>query len=155
MAFSLEGHVAIITGNSSGLGKEIGLALGEAGASVPVNFAHNATRAEETLVEYQQAGIKTCLVQADATSAEVEREAETAASTDRKAKPLVIGAADHRIGPATFFLPARAGVADPGLDGPFAGTGPQMQFVVVGWPHPQVGVVGSTGKACRGPKPGS
>ena len=70
MAFSLEGHVAIITGNSSGLGKEIGLALGEAGASVPVNFAHNATRAEETLVEYQQAGIKTCLIQADATSAE-------------------------------------------------------------------------------------
>lgn len=70
MAFSLEGHVAIITGNSSGLGKGIGLALGEAGASVPVNFSHNAARAEETLVEYQQAGIKTCLIQADATSAE-------------------------------------------------------------------------------------
>jgi len=70
MAFSLEGHVAIITGNSSGLGKEIGLALGEAGASVPVNFSHNTARAEETLVEYQQAGIKTCLIQADATSAE-------------------------------------------------------------------------------------
>ncbi len=70
MAFSLEGHVAIITGNSSGLGKEIGLALGEAGASVPVNFSHNTARAEETLAEYQQAGIKTCLIQADATSAE-------------------------------------------------------------------------------------
>jgi 3-oxoacyl-[acyl-carrier protein] reductase len=69
MAFSIEGHVAIITGNSSGLGKEIGLALGEAGASVPVNFANNAARAEETLAEYQQAGIKTCLIQADATSA--------------------------------------------------------------------------------------
>ena len=53
MAFSLEGHVAIITGNSSGLGKEIGLALGEAGASVPVNFSHNTARAEETLAEYQ------------------------------------------------------------------------------------------------------
>jgi len=91
----------------------------------------------------------------DATSVEVERETETAASTHRKAKPLVIGAADHRIGPATLFLPARPGVADPGLNGPFAGTGPQMEFVVVGWPDPQVGVVGSTGKACRGPKPGS
>ena len=70
MAFSTEGHVAIVTGNSSGLGKEIGLALGQAGASVPVNFAHNVARAEQTLAEYQQAGIKTCLIQADATSAE-------------------------------------------------------------------------------------
>ena len=70
MAFSTEGHVAIVTGNSSGLGKEIGLALGQAGASVPVNFAHDVARAEQTLAEYQQAGIKTCLIQADATSAE-------------------------------------------------------------------------------------
>ena len=41
MAFSLEGHVAVVTGNSSGLGKEIGLALGQAGAKVPVNFCYN------------------------------------------------------------------------------------------------------------------
>ena len=100
-------------------------------------------------------GQKSVLEVPDTTSAEVQREAETAASTHRKTKPLVIGAADHRVGPATLFLPARAGVADPGLNGPFAGTGPQMQFVVVGRPHPQVGVIGSTGKACGGPKSGS
>ena len=91
----------------------------------------------------------------DTTSAEVECEAETATSPHRKAKPLVISAADHRIGPPTLFLPARAGVTDPGLNGPFAGTGPQMQLVVVGWPHSQVSVISSTGKARRGSKPGS
>lgn len=68
MAFSLAGHVAIVSGNSSGLGKEIGLALGQAGAAVPVNFCHNAERAEQTLAEYQQAGISTCLIQGDATA---------------------------------------------------------------------------------------
>ena len=46
MAFSLEGHVAIVTGNSSGLGKEIGMALGQAGAKVPVNFCYNEERAK-------------------------------------------------------------------------------------------------------------
>ncbi|MDH3717739.1 MAG: 3-oxoacyl-ACP reductase, partial [Planctomycetota bacterium] len=48
MPFSLEGHVALVTGNSTGLGKAIGLALGKAGAKVPVNYAHNSERAERT-----------------------------------------------------------------------------------------------------------
>ncbi len=45
MAFSLSGHVALVTGNSTGLGKEIGLALGQAGAKVPVNYFNNEERA--------------------------------------------------------------------------------------------------------------
>ena len=64
MAFSLEGHVAIVTGNSSGLGKEIGMALGQAGAKVPGNFCYNEARAQNTLEEYKAAGIETCLIQA-------------------------------------------------------------------------------------------
>ncbi len=70
MPFSLAGHTAIVTGNSTGLGKAIGLALGNAGAKVPVNFAHNAARAKQTLEEYQSAGIATCLVQSDVTTEE-------------------------------------------------------------------------------------
>lgn len=70
MPFSLDGHVAIVTGNSSGLGKAIGLALGKAGAKVPVNYANNAARAERTLSEYREAGIETLLIRADATSAD-------------------------------------------------------------------------------------
>ncbi len=68
MPFSLEGHVAIVTGNSTGLGKAIGLALGKAGAKVAVNFANNSARAEQALAEYQAAGIATCLVRCDVTT---------------------------------------------------------------------------------------
>jgi 3-oxoacyl-[acyl-carrier protein] reductase len=68
MPFSLSGRVAIVTGNSTGLGKSIGLALGQAGAKVAVNFANNAARAERTLAEYKAAGIETCLVQCDVTT---------------------------------------------------------------------------------------
>lgn len=68
MSFSLAGRTALVTGNSTGLGKAIGLALGLAGAKVPVNFANNRQRAEQTLAEYRAAGIETALVQADVTS---------------------------------------------------------------------------------------
>ncbi len=68
MGFSLKGRVAIVTGNSTGLGKAIGLALGKAGAKVPVNFANNEARGRQALDEYQRAGIETCLVQSDVTS---------------------------------------------------------------------------------------
>lgn len=68
--FSLKGHVALVTGNSTGLGKAIGLELGKAGAKVPINFANNESRAQQTLKEYQAAGIDTVLIQADVTSEE-------------------------------------------------------------------------------------
>ena len=68
MAFSLQGHVAVVTGNSTGLGKAIGAALGRAGAKVPVNYANNEARGAKALAEYQRAGIATCLVQSDVTS---------------------------------------------------------------------------------------
>lgn len=67
MSFSLAGKVALVTGNSTGLGKGIGLALGKAGAMVPINYANNRARAEQALQEYRAAGIKTDLFQADVT----------------------------------------------------------------------------------------
>jgi len=70
MAFSLAGRVALVTGNSTGLGKAIGLALGEAGAKVPVNYCNNRERAEEALEQYREAGIDTALMPADVTTAE-------------------------------------------------------------------------------------
>jgi 3-oxoacyl-[acyl-carrier protein] reductase len=64
----LQGRVALVTGNSTGLGKAIGLALGAAGAAVPVNFQNNRARAEQTLLDYQAAGIRTTLAQGDVTT---------------------------------------------------------------------------------------
>jgi 3-oxoacyl-[acyl-carrier protein] reductase len=70
MTFRLDGRVAIVTGNSTGLGKAIGLALGRAGAKVPVNFFNNEARAAAAMAEYEAAGIATCLIRSDVTTEE-------------------------------------------------------------------------------------
>ena len=70
MTNSLENRVALITGNSTGLGLAMGMALGKAGAKVPINYANNRARAEAALQAYQDAGIETMIVQADVTTAE-------------------------------------------------------------------------------------
>jgi len=74
MSFSLAGHVALVTGSSTGLGKVTARTLAAAGAKVAVNFAHNRSRAEESFAEFQQGGGAGMLVQADVTSeADVDR----------------------------------------------------------------------------------
>lgn len=66
----LNGKTAWVTGNSAGLGRAIGMALGLAGARVPVNFKNNQERAAQTLEAYRQAGITSALVQGDVTCAD-------------------------------------------------------------------------------------
>ena len=74
MSFSLDGHVALVTGSSTGLGKITARNLATAGAKVAVNFANNRERAEESFAEFEQHGCEGMLVQADVTSeAEVDR----------------------------------------------------------------------------------
>jgi 3-oxoacyl-[acyl-carrier protein] reductase len=70
MALSLSGHVAIITGSSTGLGKAIALALAKAGAKVTINYQNSQARAERTLDEFRRASIDCALIRADATSAD-------------------------------------------------------------------------------------
>jgi gluconate 5-dehydrogenase len=53
--FSLEGRVALVTGGSSGLGREISLAFGHAGAHVLVN-GRNRERVDETVQALANAG---------------------------------------------------------------------------------------------------
>ena len=89
--FSLQGRVALVTGNSTGLGKAIGLALGQAGAKVPVNYANNAQRARQAVEEYRQAGIETLLVQADVT---------TEAGVDKLYRET-----EAKLGPADVLVP--------------------------------------------------
>jgi 3-oxoacyl-[acyl-carrier protein] reductase len=68
MPFSLRGHVAIVTGSSTGLGKAIGLTLGKAGAMVAINYCNNQARAEKTMAEYKAAGVEAALVRSDVTT---------------------------------------------------------------------------------------
>jgi 3-oxoacyl-[acyl-carrier protein] reductase len=70
MPFALKGHVALVTGSSTGLGKAIALTLGKAGAKVAVNYANNQARAERAFAEFQQAHVESILVHSDVTTAE-------------------------------------------------------------------------------------
>ena len=54
--FSLTGRVALVTGSTTGLGKAMAIALGQAGARVAVNFNNNVARAEKAFAEFEAAG---------------------------------------------------------------------------------------------------
>jgi 3-oxoacyl-[acyl-carrier protein] reductase len=65
MSFSLAGHVAIVTGSTTGLGKGIALTLAKAGAKVAVNYFNNAARAERVFAEFKDVGTRCILVKAN------------------------------------------------------------------------------------------
>lgn len=66
-SFSLAGRVALVTGSTTGLGRCMAKALGQAGAKVALNYANNAQRAQEAFAEFQAAGHQGALFQADVT----------------------------------------------------------------------------------------
>src|SRR5687767_8649804 len=68
MPFSLQRHVALVTGNSTGLGQTIGLALGQVGSKVRVNYYINEGSARRTGDDYSAAGIDTVGIRADVTA---------------------------------------------------------------------------------------
>jgi 3-oxoacyl-[acyl-carrier protein] reductase len=93
MAFALTGHVAIVTGSSTGLGKAIALTLAKAGAKVALNYLHNQARAETTLREFRAERMETLLVRSDVTSAEgVERLFQETEATLGRPDILVVNA---------------------------------------------------------------
>lgn len=65
--FSLQGHVALVTGSSTGLGKSMGMILGKAGAKVALNYQNNSERAAKAMEEFQAAGIECILTRGDVT----------------------------------------------------------------------------------------
>ncbi len=83
-AFSLRGRVALVTGSSTGLGKAMALALGQAGARVAINYFNNAARAEKSFGEFKSKGCEGMLIRADV--------------TDPKAVEQMIGDAGRTLG---------------------------------------------------------
>lgn len=72
--FSLAGRVALVTGSSTGLGKATAMCLGRAGATVAVNYANDAARAEVAVAEIRAAGAVADLFRADVTDeGEIDR----------------------------------------------------------------------------------
>lgn len=67
----LRGQKALVTGASSGIGRGVAIALGQAGADVAVNYAHDEAGAREAAAVIEGAGTRALIVQGD-----VSREAD-------------------------------------------------------------------------------
>lgn len=62
----LKGQKALVTGASSGIGKQVAIALGHAGADVVVNYVSGPDKAEETVQEIRRrCGANAMAIQAD------------------------------------------------------------------------------------------
>lgn len=86
----LEGKVAIITGSSSGLGREIAVRFAQEGASVVVNADRNVSGGQETVRIIKEAGGQAIFVQASvASSADCARMVKAAVDTFGKLDVLV------------------------------------------------------------------
>ncbi len=66
----LDGHVAIVTGASRGIGRAIAIALANVGAKVVINYAGNAAAAEEVRKTITDKGGDAITFQADIANAE-------------------------------------------------------------------------------------
>ncbi|MGL5871838.1 MAG: SDR family oxidoreductase [Xenococcaceae cyanobacterium] len=70
----LDGKVAVVTGASRGIGRAIAERLARDGASVVINYAHNADRANEVVSTIQSRGGQALAMQADMTQlADIDR----------------------------------------------------------------------------------
>ena len=59
----LEGKIALVTGASRGIGRQIALTLAAQGAAVIVNYNGSAAKAEEVVEEIEKAGGKAEAIQ--------------------------------------------------------------------------------------------
>lgn len=66
----LNGKTALVTGASRGIGRAIALELAASGADVAVNYAGNASAAQEVVAKIEAMGRSALAVQADVASAE-------------------------------------------------------------------------------------
>lgn len=63
----LKGRIALVTGSSRGLGKEIALELARRGARVAMNYGHSRETAESAFRDLADVSKESCLVQGDVT----------------------------------------------------------------------------------------
>jgi NAD(P)-dependent dehydrogenase (short-subunit alcohol dehydrogenase family) len=94
--FDLEGRVALVTGASSGIGREIALALAEAGAAV-VLVARRGTQLAATCARIEEAGGRAAALEADLADREQLRQAAVRAAGSFGAPDILVNAAGINI----------------------------------------------------------
>jgi 3-oxoacyl-[acyl-carrier protein] reductase len=73
-AFRLDGRVALVTGSTRGLGKQMALGLAQAGARVCMNYANDEDAANRAFADLQSVSLDSYIVRGDVTDpASVER----------------------------------------------------------------------------------
>lgn len=96
----LQGKVAVVTGASKGIGAGIARALGEAGASVVVNYASDKAGADKAVADIKARGGKAVAVQADVSKdADVKRLFEETRKAYGKLDVLVNNAGVFKFSP--------------------------------------------------------
>lgn len=99
MKIDLTGRVAVVTGGGRGIGRAIATTLGQAGATVVVNYHTNAGTAQETVAAITTAGGIALALQADVSQAnEVEKLFKTTLETYQRLDILVNNAGITRDG---------------------------------------------------------
>ncbi|KAL6641018.1 hypothetical protein ACP70R_019199 [Stipagrostis hirtigluma subsp. patula] len=69
----LDGRVAIVTGGSRGIGREVSSHLAELGASVVINYASNPAKADELVAQLASRGRRAVAVRADVSNPDAVR----------------------------------------------------------------------------------
>src|SRR5271169_1808201 len=86
----VKGKVALVTGGSRGIGRQIALALAKNGADVALNYRNSEAEAQRTMSEVQEYGVRCLIVRADVSQAgEVARMVETIKDTIGSVQILV------------------------------------------------------------------
>ncbi len=98
----LKGKVAVVTGSSVGLGREIAIGFGREGSRVVVNYSQSEAEAQQTLADVQATGAGAILVRGNmADEEDVKNLMATAAREFGGIDVLVNNAA------RTYFVPAK------------------------------------------------
>jgi 3-oxoacyl-[acyl-carrier protein] reductase len=87
---TLDGRVALVTGGSRGIGREISLLFGRLGARVAVNYVRDAAAAERTAADIHAAGGQAAAFPADV--------------SDPAAADALVAAAEARLGPLDVLV---------------------------------------------------
>ncbi len=104
MKVNLEGKVALVTGSTQGIGRDIALRLAESGADVAINGRREGA-ARETMAKIQAFGRRTCFEPADVWSYdEVKRMADNVVATFGKIDILVVSGGSLEKVPGNYFL---------------------------------------------------